>query len=482
MGIRSTSAIGLLVAISGCAPMGSPMTPEMLKLSLANGACTSYSTFAFDPLISSLQQGYALPSPAVYKAELKTELEKNQTTKAWSSESKNQLIDKMLKVYAPLYQAAIAQSDTNKMIETLSAIETNDPRPTLMAAKDQLVTSAAELRITAQGLGLNCEAGSAAPKPNSELFNAIKQLAHPAVYGAHKVTATAYQSCQTLDQEPMTADTPAVSGIEIIGTHPDGVGQQRVVASVDAVSTTHYYIADINKAQATCQDLHQEPLIYDYGGKPYASAGAAGTLDVFRDAGTGTTALGIDCSGYVFSSFAAAGLKMSPTEPLKAQNVYGINSARFKTAPESGLTCFEYAKVDNQKSLQPGDVVASDGHVFLVDWIGDDPLGIKNITTRADCRIGPVSASKFDFVLSQSSPIKNGIGINRIHAKDYLTSGEMKSGLEQFAVQACLRRFDGGSESPALSKIGIVRHKRTPECIATEVYLEKQDCLNVCRL
>jgi hypothetical protein len=248
------------------------------------------------------------------------------------------------------------------------------------------------------------------------------------------------------------------------------------------VLRTHYYFAATRPVEnQACGQLRRNPLIYDYGGKPFASSGTRGTLNVFRDAGSGTDALGIDCSGYVFSAMASAGLRVVAGESLKAQNVYGINSARFMRAPDSGLSCFRYASVSATQSLLPGDVVASDGHVFLVDWVGDDPLGIEAIGEIQDCRLGPISAARFDFVLSQSGPIKGGIGINRIHARDYLLSGEMKTGLEQFAVTACRRRFLGGSETVRPGAVGVVRHRRSAECLDREVYLEHQDCLNSCR-
>ena len=61
---------------------------------------------------------------------------------------------------------------------------------------------------------------------------------------------------------------------------------------------TNYYYQGVNQG-SSCKDIRKFPLIYDYGGKPNTDSG---TLNFFVNSGDGTSVLGIDCSGYVFSA------------------------------------------------------------------------------------------------------------------------------------------------------------------------------------
>lgn len=319
------------------------------------------------------------------------------------------------------------------------------------------------------------------PAPAGTIWEQLKS-AQPEVTGILKTFATAYQSCDVLALQPMTASTPSVQGIVITGDHPAG-GKRRDISSVAQVNSSHYYINGQRLAKNSCFEVRNSPLIYDFGGKPFTTASQPQVLDMFKNGGSGTSVLGIDCSAFVFTSLALAGLKMDPDpqKVLKADLVHGIPSTAFKEPQSNGLRCMAKISVTANQSILPGDIIAISGHVNIVDQVGKDPFGIARAKSLSECTATTLSYTGFDFVIAQSSPSKGGIGINRYLAKNYLAeSSTYRNGLTQYAIAACRARFGGSAtvNSPSLS---VVRHKRTPECRATPLTANRQDCVDSCR-
>ena len=124
----------------------------------------------------------------------------------------------------------------------------------------------------------------------------------PVVYGSRKVFATLYQSCESLELAPMDKNSASLRGVEVIGEHASGIGKLRRIASLGDVVNSHYYIKDSSKAQASCEDNRTNPIIYDFGGKPHVSSSSSSSINFFKDAGTGSAELGIDCSGFIISA------------------------------------------------------------------------------------------------------------------------------------------------------------------------------------
>jgi len=92
-----------------------------------------------------------------------------------------------------------------------------------------------------------------------------------------------------------------------------------------------------------------------------------------------------------------------------------------------------------------------------------------------------LKSQNFDFVIAQSSPVKNGIGIDLMVAKDYLgSSGTIHDGLVAYAVAACRAQFGASPNlnSPALS---IVRHSRSAECKTKPLELTNSECVSRCQ-
>lgn len=318
------------------------------------------------------------------------------------------------------------------------------------------------------------------PVPQGTIWEALRATENPEVSGIFKTLATAYQSCDVLALKPVSASTPAVQGITVIGNHPAG-GLKREISSLAQVNATHYYIHGQRLAKNSCFEVRNSPLIYDFGGKPYTAATNPKELNMFKNGGSGTSVLGIDCSAFVFSSLALAGLKVDPSKTLKADLVHGIGSSAFKEPQSNGLKCLQKISVSATKTIEPGDIIAINGHVQIIDKVGADPFGLNAIQSVNDCNSSKISYTKFDFVVAQSSPSKGGIGINRFQARDYLAeSSTFRDGVTRYAIAACKAKFGAAStiDSPSLS---IVRHKRSADCQAAPLISTFESCVDSCR-
>ena len=293
--------------------------------------------------------------------------------------------------------------------------------------------------------------------------------------------ATAYQSCEVTEVDPLTEETPKVGGIKIVGTHPSGGGYIREISDLNLLLTTHPYLSDYKQPLSTCFPVLQHPGIYDYGGKPYAESGRIDTLNLFRNAGTGSKELGIDCSGFVYTALASAGLKLKKTGRLKAIGVYGVSASMMKNPQNNGLTCLNEVIFTPTQSLRPGDILASSGHVFLIDSTGPDPLGIGQITKIENCDDQHISPFDFDFTLIQSDPSKGGIGLNRMKAVDYLmTSLTMAEAMMEHAVKACQAKLLHQNVKSKSTLASLVRHSGTEDCTDNELELTQVSCITSC--
>lgn len=379
--------------------------------------------------------------------------------------------------------------DVNQILRSLSALELGD-RTTDVKAKLQtkLDKQFSKVRQAVKDLSPNCVAPlqvrPSAPYEGAFLTE-LKASLEPAVYGAWKTIGTAYQSCRVFDLAPMGASSAPVEGISVVGKHSSGRGLKREITNLGRVQKTHRYIKDVQydsiAIQNGCFDTYSRPLIYDFGGKPFPST-SSDTLDFFRNSGSGSKDLGTDCSGFVFTALATAGLKLRSDQSLKASSVLGVSANMLRLPESNGLSCLDRITVNKDESLRPGDIIATTGHVVMVDEIGLDPFGIQNITKESDCRAGAIAAENFNFTIVQSSPSKGAIGINRMIASDYLAgSGSMRRGLVDYAIEACKAKFRG-PRRPKVNAASVVRHKGTPSCLDEPLVLERQSCLNTCSL
>ncbi|MBC7466918.1 MAG: hypothetical protein H7256_13095, partial [Bdellovibrio sp.] len=157
-------------------------------------------------------------------------------------------------------------------------------------------------------------------------------------------------------------------------------------------------------------------------------------------------------------------------------------SSKFIDAAKSGFTCFDNVTVTPTSSVKAGDIGGVSGHVVAVDSVGADPFGLALIKNEAGC--SSISYKNFDITVTQSSPSKNGIGINKYLLKDYLIesgdTGKMTVAFVGMAKQACLAKFQNKSIKPASTAWGFLRHKGTSACLAPRVSMVGESCTQKC--
>jgi len=312
---------------------------------------------------------------------------------------------------------------------------------------------------------------------------------HPLVYGARKVMATAYQSCQVLNVNLMPLvpnHTPDIKGIVETSWHGIGDGIRRDISSVEDVSATHYYLRRLQKTPPSqgCPNIFQTPLIFDFGGKPYLTSDPYPQVNLFKNYGSGTSALGVDCSGFAVAALAGSGLRIKRNHPI-GNNMVGLSSWMLKDPEGSGLNCLQRVHSANRFPLLPGDIISAKGHVVIVERVYTDtvsqlpdPFGLSKVRSAKGCN--KFHLGKFQFSIMQSTSEFNGMGINRIHIRD-TAHPELTSGLIQYATNACHEKFGISSNIP-VRNITISRHTQDVQCMEDEWYLTGQECIRDCSL
>ena len=348
------------------------------------------------------------------------------------------------------------------------------------AYKEKLITAAKNFQEISNKIQLNClyqeslkffqEQG----EWDIPLFNEMKPHLNPVVYGARKVMSTVYQSCDINEIPPITMQEALnIHGVKKIYRHKMG-GWHRKISNIETLLDSHYYISHTDTF--LCHNIKTHPLIYDFGGKPSVHSTPFNTLNFFQNYGSGSSLLGIDCSGFVFSSLASAGLRMKPNENIKLSRIINIGAKDFYAS--NHFKCLTRVPITSTPFLQEGDIVSDSSHVFIVDKIlSSDPFHLNSITQKKDCH--NLDVKDFQFIVIQSSP---NIGINRMHVKEF-TKGKgyyrkIELGLKQAGIALCYKKF--GVKKKISNKLRVIRHTQSPECKEKEVYLTNQHCLKSC--
>jgi hypothetical protein len=482
--------------LSACAPGTDPK--DVIDDTLDNIGCEDAQSKFWDSLYRVAENGSRLPNVNALEEALLSEAQ----ARGLSSKKFDHFAEEFIRQYRVIERTASAQSsssaDPQELVRALVALETGDAssdelsftRDALKELKIRVASAQADLEekcpekpeapsVPTPGPIVPPQPPMPNPPPSGSLFEQIKTQLAPEVYGARKTVTTAYQSCEVLRLRAMNESDASVEGIKITGEHPSG-GLTREIASLASVRRTHYYLNQVPQQEgSTCHGIMNAPLIYDFGGKPFASTTNSRLLDFFTNHGSGTKVLGMDCSGYVFSALAAGGLKLDPETEMKAVHVTNIPARRYMK-PEDGMRCFDHVKMAPGSGLKAGDIAASTGHIIMVDEVGADPFALAGIRNASECTPANIDSNKFNFVISQSSPSKGGIGINRMQARDYFKEANTyRNGFVQFAVAACKAKF-GESIAPKVSSLSLVRHKKTAACTTTPFTLQKESCLYLC--
>lgn len=473
--------ISTLILTTSCMKAQSSIESSTQQAADAIG-CANFKSLAYDSMYTYLDKETTAPSLEDFSASLNKKIDALvEQQKINQPEQVDELKRNMTSLYRLLIEEAAKLKQTKTAKEHLQTLIEMEMQDTSTDSNIRLNSMSAQqfakVQATAQDLSVSCQApDSSLTQPGNELGNPAPVNKTRMLAGSHNAFATAYQSCQTLQLPEVSAETPTVLGITRLAQgHPDGVGGRRVVSDVKKVQETHPYIKVAGGTQAGCFNVRGNPLIYDYGGSPGVNNN---TINFFQDAGSGTQALGVDCSAYVSSAIAAAGLKYRPDVGTKAIYIRQTSS-KFINAKTSGFTCFKNPEMTPVKSLVPGDIVGVNGHVVIVDRVGSDPFGLKKLNSISQCN--SLSVDQFDFSVSQSSPSKGGIGLNIYKAKDYLKeSGKMSEAFIGLGKAACEAYFGQKTVATPSSSYGLLRHLGTPECISEKIQLANQSCVSQC--
>ncbi len=488
------------VLLAGCGQQYSVAVDGMASQTVSDIACKNQQLEEklYDGLKSYLIEQKSIPSATELKSAMKAHVDKlaqdnpRMTLEQQSRLQTNldQLVDSLLDE-APQGERV---TSSEQLLGLLSAIDVGDRSTTFRSyMQDRVRSNFNQLSTTVKAMDLECppagDSTQAVTPSNPQVVEnsdydyhkkqAVAAGVPLAVFGERWALATAYQSCNSLEIPALDNSVADIKGIAITGKHPDGVGNKRVIASLPQVQATHPYLKEVSSYGATCFNVRQNPLIYDYGGKPYATTASSSPIDLFKNGGDGTSVLGIDCSGYVYTSMATAGLRLKEGRALKASDSWAWGSTSYVEPQSNGLTCLSKITVTPSMSLKAGDIVAVPGHVIIIDRVGADPFGIATVQAASDC--SKITSDSFDFTIAQSSPSKEGVGINRSIAKDYLpTSEKMKAGLQKYAYYACLAKFNAKNYTPSLGTLSVIRHKGTTACMDKRVVLARESCIQSC--
>lgn len=471
--------LGLSLVAAGCSDQGFKVAEKISKDVSSESSCEDFSGTLTKTLIQSLIDSENLPTEAQLRQSLTTSL----------GSGKSELVEKSVEVFKLLTtdtQSRLGLKNKDELIEAITALDIGDETtPERAQLKSDLRRSFMSLKTSALRVNVECQPQQAEETTTTAPISqtpTVDTKVNPAAAGAQKVLMTAYQSCPASRLPAMDSASRSIAAgaIKVTGTHSSGTGLKREVGNLALLQQSHYYVREGVEKGASCFNVTKSPLIYDYGGKPYATTALSSTLDFFKNAGSGTKVLGVDCSGFVYSALASSGLRVSPSKRAQAYLVFGINARMYMNPKSNGLTCLAPVPAQKSDSLRNGDILASTGHIIMVDNVGKDPFGVAGIKSASGCVAANMSASKFDFDILQSAPIKGGIGINRVRAATYLSEGgAMQTAMLQYALAACKANF-GAASTPLPSSARLVRHKLTADCMDKPVALANASCVATC--
>lgn len=455
--------------------------------------CSDFESKTWDAVNRYLIEQNSIPTASELKDHMKLSLKGLKATgETLSEEQLNTLAQSFGELFEVLLTEAPQAEKTMEKIEDahallvlLSALELGDrTTDSKVKLQSRVENQFAKIQNYVAAMGVQC----ADPSPNPD--DTVTEVepgptVHTSlplpVYGIRFTFATAYQTCQALDEPVMSGSTSEIDSdaIKVTGPHSDGIGSKRIITNVTSLLRSHPYYKNVNNYGSRCLKGSSYPMIYDYGGKPYAMTGSSSPLNLFKNAGGGTSVLGVDCSGFIYTGLATAGLRLSPNKNMKASGVNGISSRMYLEPQKNGMGCLAKITLTPKSDLTAGDIIAVPGHVLMVDSVGSDPFGIHGVKSADDC--SKLAARNFNFIVIQSSPSKNAVGMNRYQARDYLyETDKVRAGLEKYAYYACLAKINNKSYTPSLGTLSVIRHKMTPTCLGTRIKLTQESCVEGC--
>lgn len=333
-----------------------------------------------------------------------------------------------------------------------------------------------------------------------DVANSSGSTASDLTFGARKVLGIFFQDCQALQKkiEDKTVVFDNVSRDRSGRRELDDLDRGQYI-------TSHYALRGLRQRQSSsdpaqvypqrgCRSVLGAPPIYAYGAKPLANSKEMRLLaDIsalrnraFRNGVTARSSAvtGLDCSGLVGASFAAAGLRFTADSDNYLTSTHEIAELTHKSS-----SCISPARLD-PSGVQPGDIINFFGHhVVIVDHAGPDPLGITKVKNCDE-----ITPAVFDFTYIHSGSI-GSFGPSRVDAKFHSRRDRettLMNNVVKHAIKLCKKsRTSNDSSEPLLANnprgFGILRHlgDKKRGCVVAQskrIKLEGEDCLNGCKL
>lgn len=339
--------------------------------------------------------------------------------------------------------------------------------------------------------------------------------------GAKKIMASMYQSCLALNGE-MTKDSDFTNHLPISrgkrAMTDTKIGKTKK-SRRDNYTDWHYILSRLKTEKTAgrypdsshgCSDMTLKPVAYGYGAKPVTQGNELKVLRNLASPGgpNGCPAsgyhcpapgvesdpvVGLDCSGFVYAAYQAAGLRFSTSSDEEDIGNFGTWRLGDLMA---GSTCVGHAHVTKDQQLRPGDLINLGGkHVVMVaEPVGSDPFGIG--TKKADGKCRDIDLDDMDFHIKHSpgdtmgSPGPSSAHINVYDKNASLRNGRFAQAIVNFAIELCQNgSLNSSAQAP---RFGIIRHKSQEVdsrgnpvtvpagCTRTPRSVEGEECVNHC--
>lgn len=119
------------------------------------------------------------------------------------------------------------------------------------------------------------------------------------------------------------------------------------------------------------------------------------------------------------------------------------------------------AQFNKESSIQAGDVfvlrqpgsIDIYGHAMMFENVGEDPFGLANIQSAAQCNDRHINPENFNFSVIHSTSMAGRMAVVRMTAKNLLTEprSSLKLWVQDLAIKACESRFAPGGVSAVVT-------------------------------
>lgn len=358
------------------------------------------------------------------------------------------------------------------------------------------------------------------------IFSGLVMMPHQA---AQTIMNTFYQNCEAAAQAPYDVEKLGDLRGYVSLRNDVTKGTNSRVQDLAVARDSQYYVKcdGRQRPRKNCRDLCGAPPTYLWGGMgTYQKTKKGITLDVFHNTEPTQTLAGhpgLDCSGFIHTVFALAGLRVRPDQAPSAETADSITARTFMNQPGG---CFKDTSLDQ---IRPGDLIAWTTHIVMVDSVGEDPFGLKAVSKIEDCTFENLKPDRFGLVVINSKggtdsisdevkalDAKNpalkrklqaveakktgvGIGISKLRWADL--AAVSPNSVMELALAACFAKFGKDlppgkslNQKPWRETINVVRHRLTEgdadidpadPCLARKdetISLVGFECVKTCRI